>query len=159
MSDAAVFQQYPMMMVNEAAGTTVIAINAEAEARYIEQGFSAPGKSDAEAFAMAHSGAPAAYEPQRYPMWCNGVLVKDAKEERAAMAGKIKPAPQYPIEISISGGLQRITVHSREEHERHCGPLDLPPAPRPEISAAEWEEFQRAKAAGAIPALTEGKPA
>ncbi|SRR5260221_1824428 len=150
MSDTA-FHEYPKCLTHPDL-PAVIAATAEAEEKYLAQGYTAPGKSDPAAFEEARSGAPGGYRPAEYPKWVNGVLVNDAKGERAALTGKLKPADPYPLEITVGNG-QRITVKDRADHERICGPLDTPAPPKPDMpSATEWAEFKAAKAAGAIPA-------
>jgi hypothetical protein len=128
----------------------VIAATAEAEAKYREQGYEPAGRSDPKAFEQRFSGAPGGYQPQRYPMWIDGCLVNDEREEKAARAGKLKPVDPYPMTITM--GLQQIVVKDRADHERLIGgQVDTPSAPKPDMpSAAEWAEFQAAKAAGAM---------
>jgi hypothetical protein len=133
MSDAA-FQEYPKFLTHPDL-PPVIAASAAAEADYIKRGFEPAGRSDPKAFEQRFSGAPGGYQPQQFPMWLtlgNGerVIVQDERELKLAKAGKIQAPSEYPLTISIAGGLQQITVHSREEHERLVGPLNMP-APIP----------------------------
>ena len=115
MSDV-VFHEYPKCLTHPDL-PAVIAATAEAEEKYLAQGYAAPGKSDPAAFEEARSGAPGGYRAVEFPKWVNGVLVQNPKEEKLALAGKLTPQPEYPKEITLGNG-QRVMVKDRADHER-----------------------------------------
>jgi hypothetical protein len=127
------FHEYQVMLQHPDRPAVVAATEAD-EKRFREQGYERRGRSDPDGYAQSRNGAPGGYQPQQFPMWLtlgNGerMIVNDERELKLAKAGKIQAPPEYPMTISISGGLQQVTVHSREEHERLVGPLDTPAPP------------------------------
>jgi hypothetical protein len=140
----------------------VLVSSPDDEEYYAAKGYISQGKSDPAAFARAAAAArPVAsgYVPVEYPKWAGGVLVNDADEEAAALAGRraqlgIKsdadpPEPQAapasdPV-AAISAPADALRIDAMEQQIAEMRQMMAP-------TAAAFAAAGRANATGGRPA-------